>query len=56
MRLKEVINIEQEVVESLRARAKEGDNEAAAILLAHLRRVSKDIAEWQKAQNSKDQD
>lgn len=52
MKLRELIQIEEEVIAGLRRRAAEGDNEAAQVLLDHLRAQSEAISKWQKAKDS----
>jgi len=49
MKLQDLINIEHELVEGLRGRASEGDNEAAQVLLEHLRAQSEVISKWKEA-------
>lgn len=49
MKITELIQIESETIGYLRARAQGGDNEAAQVLLEHLRATSAAISQW-KAQ------
>lgn len=53
MKLTEMRMIEDEV---LRARAISGDNEAAAVLLAHLREISKAIENWKSKKEEKERE
>jgi hypothetical protein len=46
MKLTEWLSIEQDVIADLRARVRSGDNEAARVLLTHLRLTFKRIDAW----------
>jgi len=46
MKITELIALENEQIELLRQRSIDGDNEAAQVLLEHLRAVSKQIDDW----------
>jgi hypothetical protein len=49
MTIRQIIELENEQIELLRDRSNQGDNEAAKVLLEHLRAVSKSISEWKDA-------
>lgn len=49
MKIVELQQIEMELIEGLRQRAKGGDNQASEVLLAHLREVSKNIDLWRQS-------
>lgn len=48
MKIKDLIALENEMLEHLRVRALGGDNDAARVYLEHLRATSKSIEEWKK--------
>lgn len=52
MTVLELKSIEVEVLDGLRARAAQGDNEAARVALEHLRAQSKAIAEWRERKDA----
>jgi len=49
MKISELIQLEAEQIDLLRQRSQAGDNEAAQVLLEHLRATSAAISQW-KAQ------
>lgn len=55
MKLTELRAIEAKLIGGLRQRAASGDNEAAKVLLEHLRAISKAISEWQEKKPKKDE-
>jgi hypothetical protein len=46
MKIKELQDIEKEVIKYLLTRSAGGDNEASRVLLEHLREVGSKIDEW----------
>lgn len=54
MKISELQEIEKEQLELLQERSRKGDNEATAVLLAHLRCISKDITEWQEKKQARE--
>lgn len=46
MKIVEIQELEREQIELLRERSGRGDNQAAAVLLEHLRQVSIQISKW----------
>lgn len=52
MKIAELIQIEAEQIELLRERSHGGDNEAAQVLLEHLRCTSKEISEWKRQKDA----
>ncbi len=48
MSIKELTAISDELVAGLRRQARDGNAQAAGILLKHLRGVSKDIDKWKR--------
>lgn len=55
MKIKDLIEIENEQIVLLRKRSTEGDNDAARVLLEHLRYVSENIAKWKKEKDRQEQ-
>lgn len=49
MKLADLIEMEDEIVHGLRMRAAQGDNDAAKVLLKHLRATSANITKWKEA-------
>lgn len=54
MTIKNLQELENEMLSSLRDRGITGDNEAAAVYLLHLREVSKNIEAWKSKRDAKD--
>lgn len=48
MKIKDLIELENEMIQQLRKQALGGDSRAAALLLEHLRAVSKNIDDWKR--------
>lgn len=53
MKVSDLVERELEMLEALRKRGLEGDNEASKIYLEQLRRISDDIANWQQKKDAK---
>lgn len=53
MKITELNSIETEVLDHLRARAKNGDNEAADVILNHLRESSINIEHWKARKDAR---
>ena len=56
MKISELQALEAEQIEGLRERAAKGDNEAARVLLEHLRKVSKAIEAWVRIKRQQEAD
>lgn len=52
MKLAEIVKGQEAMLEVLRLRALDGDNQAAEVYLNQLSRMSQAISEWQKNQTS----
>lgn len=48
MKLSDLIELETETISALRARAQNGDNHAARVLLEHLRKTSEALSQWKR--------
>lgn len=55
MKIKDINALEAEIINALRNKALAGDNEAASVLLNHLRQQSKVIDNWRSNKRKEEQ-
>ena len=54
MKITDINSIESEIISQLRSRSAAGDNEAASILLDHLRKQAETIDKWRARKQSEE--